>query len=505
MAADDAAELATKLFAHAAAKGGQEGIDRSKINAIVMSLTKSSAFTKEKLEHEAEAASWAEEARRKLATFDATQRSAAAYRVRTAKFPPVWRGWCCVVDFDMFFAAVEIRDRPDLAAKPVAVGGLGMISTANYVARKWGVRSAMPGWIGRELCRRGPEFGMPSAELVFVKPNYEKYARVAEVARGIIKEYDPDYRSYSLDEAYIELSCRSKAEAEDAVRSLRSRVREATGLTMSAGIGPNFLLAKIAADVHKPNGQFCVDSVDAFLEELPCRRAPGVGRVLDQKLREGLGVETIGDLRRKLPEVYRVFPEKTQYFLHRIALGIENATEDDRDARQQKGVGHERTFGATACREELRETLAGLCGAVADRLVANGLVPTKCSLKLKRDDFRVAVRTVDVASAANLRDVLEPVLEAELQANPQPLRLLGVRATNFKEAFTADQRTVDAFFKKKSTKRPREQEHEDPDDDHALAQLVDMGFDSHVALKALREHHFRLSAALDDLTRRTST
>ena len=140
---------------------------------------------------------WIATAHKKLATFDATQRHRRHHLAKAARFEKRRHeldaaGTCCaVVDFDMFYAAVEIRDRPELKDKPVAVGGIGMISTANYVARKWGVRSAMPGFIGQALCRRGPEFGMPRTELVFVSPDFAKYERVAGIARAIFAQYDP--------------------------------------------------------------------------------------------------------------------------------------------------------------------------------------------------------------------------------------------------------------------------------------------------------------------------
>ena len=147
----------------------------------------------------------------------------------------------CVVDFDMFYAAVEIRDKPGLAQLPVAVGGIGMISTANYVARRWGVRSAMPGFVGQQLCRRGPEFGMPKAELVFVKPDFEKYTAVAEIARAIFREYDPRPRAGSLDEATLDLTAylqrRARLGSHDLARFAESGVAEPVAATAAEALG----------------------------------------------------------------------------------------------------------------------------------------------------------------------------------------------------------------------------------------------------------------------------
>jgi len=155
------------------------------------------------------------------------------------------------IDMDMFFAAVEIRDRPELATVPLAVGGESMISTANYVARKFGVRSAMPGFIARKLC----------PNLVFIGGNYEKYKEVAVVFHGLLREYDPELESMGLDEANLDITdyCEangltSDEQKKDLVREIRNRIFEATKLTCSAGIACNKMLAKICTDMNKPDG-----------------------------------------------------------------------------------------------------------------------------------------------------------------------------------------------------------------------------------------------------------
>jgi len=263
MASDDNEQVAKNLLVYAADKGTQD-VDRQKINAIILEMSGDSKYTNEKKEKRDNSQEWIATARKKLATFDATQRSVARHHLAKAEARFEKRrheldaaGTCCaVVDFDMFYAAVEIRDRPELKDKPVAVGGIGMISTANYVARKWGVRSAMPGFIGQALCRRGPEFGMPKTELVFVSPvarrrrtarttprftqDFAKYERVAGIARAIFAQYDPHFRAYSADEAYIDLTrylrcrvaCGDHASAramlsDEALESGASRLAEA--------------------------------------------------------------------------------------------------------------------------------------------------------------------------------------------------------------------------------------------------------------------------------------
>jgi DNA polymerase kappa len=149
-----------------------------------------------------------------------------------------------------FYAAVEMRDNPDLRGKPVAVGGIKMICTANYEARKYGVRAAMPGFIATRLC----------PNLVFVPTNFDKYRQVAEQTREIFRQYDPNFEAMSLDEAYLDLTDYMQQHPQhtpsEVVAELRSRIFQITQLTASAGIACNSKLAKICSDVNKPNGQF---------------------------------------------------------------------------------------------------------------------------------------------------------------------------------------------------------------------------------------------------------
>lgn len=155
------------------------------------------------------------------------------------------------IDMDMFYAAVEIRDDPSLADKPLAVGNDSMISTANYIARKFGVRSAMPGFIARKLC----------PDLVFRDCNFKKYKEVSYIFREILEEYDPHFESMGLDEANLDLTnyllthnLNDEDNKQKVALEIRTRIFEATKLTCSAGISCNKMLAKICTDMNKPNG-----------------------------------------------------------------------------------------------------------------------------------------------------------------------------------------------------------------------------------------------------------
>jgi DNA polymerase kappa len=152
---------------------------------------------------------------------------------------------------DMFYAAVHIRDNPELAKIPIAVGSESMISTANYVARQYGVRSAMPGFIGKKLC----------PELVFVPYEFSKYKEASRIFKAILEEYDPEYESMGLDEANIDATnylLEHEMNTDEGRQALaleiRTRINEATKLTCSAGISCNKTLAKICSDFNKPNG-----------------------------------------------------------------------------------------------------------------------------------------------------------------------------------------------------------------------------------------------------------
>jgi len=321
----------------------------------------------------------------------------------------------CVVDMDMFYAAVAIRDRPELKEKPVAIGGMGMISAANYVARQYGVRSAMPGFIAAEMVRCPHLVGskMPPDELHFIPAEWEKYKQVAEVTRSVYHEYDPDFTSWSLDEAKLDLTryleVRGGQEAADeVVREMRQRIKELTGgLTCSAGIGPNPMLAKIASEDNKPDGQARVlptrEAVLQYIEKLPLRRVPFVGKVLERKLKLLLNVITCGELRVAVPKIRRAFEgKKTCDFLLRVCLGIsgEEAGEDDEGPEvgdvTRKSLSTERTFRDESSQEELRGRLRELCRSVAEDM-ASAVPPLACKvvgLKTKAATFEVRTRQV---------------------------------------------------------------------------------------------------------------
>ena len=198
------------------------------------------------------------------------------------------------VDCDCFYAAIEMRDDPSLASRPLAVGGSadrrGVIATCNYEARAYGVRSAMSSRHALKLC----------PDLLIVKPRFEVYRSVSRDIHGIFRQFTDLIEPLSLDEAYLDVTAPASglATATEVAQAIRAQIREETQLTASAGVAPNKFLAKIASDWKKPDGLFVIrpHQVFDFLTPLPVGCIPGVGKVAQQRL-EALGVKTVGDLR----------------------------------------------------------------------------------------------------------------------------------------------------------------------------------------------------------------
>jgi len=196
-------------------------------------------------------------------------------------------------DADCFFAALEMREDPSLMGKPLAVGGAsdrrGVISTCNYEARSYGVRSAMPSAHARRLC----------PDLIIVPSDFALYREASEQMRAIFHSYTDLVEPLSLDEAFLDVSqCRQyRGSATLIAQDIRRRIEDSLGITVSAGVGPNKFIAKVASDWQKPNGLTVItpEQVAGFIEQLPVKRIFGVGKVTAQKL-ERLGIKTCGDL-----------------------------------------------------------------------------------------------------------------------------------------------------------------------------------------------------------------
>ena len=243
------------------------------------------------------------------------------------------------IDMDAFYASIEIRDNPRLATKPVVVGGSpsgrGVVSTANYIARSFGIHSAMPAVQARRLC--------PSA--VFIRPRMDHYAAVSRQIRDIFHTYTDLVEPLSLDEAFLDVTG-SQALFGDAVeiaQQIKSRIRNELSLSASAGVAPNKFLAKVASDLEKPDGLVVVDpnNIHGFLDPLPVSCIWGVGAQTQKKF-ELLGVRTISQLRTLSHETLKArFGINCDHFW-RLARGLDSRqVVPDHDA---KSISHETTF-----------------------------------------------------------------------------------------------------------------------------------------------------------------
>ena len=321
------------------------------------------------------------------------------------------------LDMDCFYAAVEMRERPELAGQPIAVGGgsrRGVVTTCNYEARKFGVHSAMPGFQARERC--------PS--LVFLPVRFDLYRAESARIRAILQSYTPLVEPLSLDEAYLDVTALDRY-AWDVAKEIRKRILEETRLTASAGIAPNKMLAKIASDWRKPNGQFAItpDQVDAFIRDLPVRKLWGVGPKSAEKF-EQQGIRTCGDLQKiALPQLV-LRHGKWGHELYRLCRG-----EDDRAVepdRERKSLSNERTYGENlttleACRTALEELVHELQDEL--RLKAGDRVVRKAVVKVKFADFTRTTR--ECVSPNPTREVYQALLAEAYERSPQPIRLLG--------------------------------------------------------------------------------
>ena len=324
-------------------------------------------------------------------------------RVKTLeKTRDVSRTWIHV-DMDAFYAAVHTLENPSLARIPMAVGGIGMISTANYVARAFGVRSAMPGFIAKKLC----------PHLTFVTPDFEKYRRYAELAREVFREFDADFDAVSLDEAFLDVTEYLETRGVDAsaaAADLRAKVRAKTsGLTCSAGVAPNRRLAKVCSDLNKPDGQMVVandrDAILSLVNPLPVRKVGGVGKV-NERVLAAFGMRTCGDVFAKRAVVAALFSPSAFAFLLEASMGVGTERRPTRALLPgtqvaRKSLGQERTFAPTADRRVLERVVAELAEEVAGSLKEENVAARAVTLKIKRATFEVTQRQTSLHRAEN--------------------------------------------------------------------------------------------------------
>lgn len=335
------------------------------------------------------------------------------------------------LDMDAFFAAVEQADNPEYRGKPVIVGGAerGVVSTASYEARRYGIHSAMPMFRARSLCPQG----------IFLPVRMSRYKEASRRVMEILSGVSPLVEQLSIDEACADISGTENVHGEPGAlaRSVKSAVREATGLTCSIGIAPNKFLAKIASDLQKPDGLTIIEEKDvrSFLEALPVEKIHGVGGKTARQLRS-LGIVFASDI-LKLP--LRFWCKKFGKWgarLHEKARGIDNAPVEPYCER--KSMSAEETLARdTESIPELEKLLLSQAEEVGRDLRKAGHRARTVTLKIKYSDFRTITRSRSLADPFNSTQVLFDTarqLLGDLKLAGK-VRLIGVGVSNFSSGF----------------------------------------------------------------------
>ncbi|KFV91189.1 PREDICTED: DNA polymerase kappa [Fulmarus glacialis] len=450
-------------------KAGMQGLDKEKINKIIMEATKGSRFYENELKKDQQVNQRIEkmmQLKEKITTQQLLKAQLQMDKlVIELEQSRNLNSTIVHIDMDAFYAAVEMRDNPELKEKPIAVGSMSMLSTSNYHARRFGVRAAMPGFIAKKLC----------PHLTIVPLNFEKYGKVSKEVREILAEYDPSFMPMGLDEAYLNITDhleerlnwpedkrrfffntestigRDKDDtnmsakfnedgyssspvlfedstplmddhpeqrdqsvensvvfgtsAEEVVKEIRFRIEQKTQLTASAGIAPNTMLAKMCSDCNKPNGQYRIapkrQAVLDFLKDLPIRKVPGIGKVTEKMLK-ALGIVTCSELYQQRALLSLLFSEASWRNFLDISLGL-GSTHLEKDG-ERKSMSTERTFSEINTAEDQYSLCRELCRDLAQELQKEGLKGKTVTLKLKHVNFEVKTRASTVLSSVSTEE-----------------------------------------------------------------------------------------------------
>ncbi|XP_014107854.1 PREDICTED: DNA polymerase kappa isoform X2 [Pseudopodoces humilis] len=487
-------------------KAGMQGLDKEKINKIIMEATKGSKFYENELKKDQQVNQRIEKMMQLKEKITAQQLLKAQLQVDKLVIELEQsrnlNNTIVHIDMDAFYAAVEMRDNPELKDKPIAVGSMSMLSTSNYHARRFGVRAAMPGFIAKRLC----------PHLTIVPLNFEKYTKVSKEVREVLAEYDPNFMPMGLDEAYLNITEHLEerlnwpedrrrfffntesttgivssspvlfedsaspmddnlqqtdlsegnsvvfgTSAEEVVKEIRFRIEQKTQLTASAGIAPNTMLAKMCSDRNKPNGQYRISperlAVLDFLKDLPIRKVPGIGKVTEKMLK-ALGIVTCSELYQQRALLSLLFSEVSWRNFLDISLGL-GSTHLEKDG-ERKSMSTERTFSEINTAEDQYSLCRELCRDLAQDLQKEGLKGRTVTLKLKNVNFEVKTRASTVLSSVSTEEeiftVAKDLLGTEIDSvapHPLRIRLMGVRVSGFltEEEKKYQQKSITSFLK----------------------------------------------------------
>ena len=336
------------------------------------------------------------------------------------------------MDMDAFFAAVEQKRHPELMGKPVVIGGSGdprergVVSTASYEARKFGIHSAMPLRTAYKLC--------PDA--VFLPVDYEEYSRVSEKIKEILRGFSPILEDVGIDEAFLDISG-SEKKLEDMAMEIKKKIKEETGLTCSIGIAPNKLLAKIASDMQKPDGLTLLsgNDIEERIWPLPVRKLWGVGPKTEMYLK-GIGINTVGQLASMSIETLgEHFGKSYGNYLHEASRGIDESPLVTH--WEPKSASREVTFQRdTDNWQFLARNLSDLVKQVIEDIKQKGCKSRTVTIKIRFDDFKTITRAKTLQVSTDSVDIIRKAAfecfgRIELQ---KKVRLLGVRLSGFNKS-----------------------------------------------------------------------
>lgn len=348
------------------------------------------------------------------------------------------------IDMDAFYASIEQRDNPVYRGKPIAVGGSpegrgGVVATASYEARKFGVRSAMPSRKAKQLC----------PDVIFVRPRFDVYKAESEKIRAIFRRYTDKIEPLSLDEAFLDVTHDKQniGSAIEIATLIRKAIKDELDLTASAGVSINKFVAKTASDMNKPNGVTFIgpSSVVAFMESLPVEKFFGVGKVTATKMKR-MGLHTGADLKQLTErELVKHFGKSGRFF-YKIVRGI-----DDRDVqtdRETKSVGAEDTFPVDLVSiDEMSHELERIAELVVERLRRRSLKGKTITLKIKYSDFHQITRSKSLETLVDDFDTIHSVAHELLllsESDDKKVRLLGISLSNFGEGASRIEREISA-------------------------------------------------------------
>lgn len=335
------------------------------------------------------------------------------------------------IDMDAFFAAVEEQRHPDLIGKPVVIGGIGdpsrrgVVSTANYEARKYGIHSAMPLRTAYKLCPRAH----------FLPVDYEAYVAASRVFKSVLRELTSLIEDVGIDEAFLDISDLPMGSGAVAA-FIKGGIRERSGLTCSIGIAPNKLLAKIASDMDKPDGLTILSPADieTRLWPLPIRRLYGVGPKTEEALK-AVGVETIGMLAgRSLEELIDLFGQSYGHYLYDASRGIDESPLVTH--WEPKSLSRERTFQKDIAEwQAIAAALAALVRDVGDDMRERHYLARTFTLKIRFGDFETVTRSLTCPVATDDEEIIRKTAFACLKRIDlkKMVRLVGFRASHFEQ------------------------------------------------------------------------